>query len=296
VQDDEPRPTLVDIPPPETSERSCEHACLVEIYGRQLGRRLDLGPDGLVFGRDEDCGGQLDDHTVSRRHAAFRWTGRGFLVADLGSTNGTMVNNATVRTCDLAHGDQVKIGHSIFKFLCASTTEAHYHEVIYRLMTRDGLTETYNRQAFDQALAREAARAARYGRPLGLLAFDIDHFKAINDQYGHMAGDEVLRQLASLVSRNIRQEDVFARVGGEEFSLLVPEGDLKACRDAAARLRELVETTPFEFDGQLLRVTCSFGVAQLERPDDTTGELLRKTADERLYQAKGAGRNRVVAA
>jgi diguanylate cyclase (GGDEF)-like protein len=206
-----------------------------------------------------------------------------------------MVNNSVIRSHDLEHGDQIKVGHSIFKFLCARTTEAHYHDVIYRLMTRDGLTEAYNRQAFDQALGREAARAVRYERPLGLLLFDIDHFKAINDQYGHMAGDEVLRQLASLVSRNIRQEDVFARIGGEEFALLVPEGNLWACRDAAERLRELVETTPFEFEGQLLRITCSFGVAQLGR-EDASGELLRKSADERLYLAKGAGRNRVVAA
>ena len=295
MQDDEARPTLVDMPQPQASERKCDHACLVEIYGRQIGRRLDLQRDELVFGRDDDCGVQLDDHTVSRRHAAFRWTGHGYLVADLGSTNGTMVNNAVVRSCELGHGDQIKIGHSIFKFLCASTTEAHYHDVIYRLMTRDGLTEAYNRQAFDQALEREAARAARYTRPLGLVLLDLDRFKAINDQYGHMAGDEVLRQLASLVARNIRQEDVFGRIGGEEFALLVPEGDLVACRDAAERLRQLLEATPFEFEGRLLQVTCSFGVAVLEPSNDTTGELLRKTADGRLYRAKDAGRNRVIA-
>jgi two-component system cell cycle response regulator len=295
VQDDQGRPTLVDIPQPQASERHCDQACLVEIYGRQIGRRLELRREELVFGRDDDCGVALDDHTVSRRHAAFRWTGRGFLVADLGSTNGTLVNHTAVRTHDLSHGDQVKIGHSIFKFLCASTTEAHYHDVIYRLMTRDGLTEAHNRQSFDQALEREAARAARYLRPLGLLMIDIDHFKTINDLYGHMAGDEVLRQLASLMARNIRQEDVFARVGGEEFALLVPEGDLTACRDAAERLRQLVETTPFEFEGRVLQVTCSFGVAELRGAEDTTGELLHKTADDRLYVAKGNGRNRVVA-
>jgi diguanylate cyclase len=179
--------------------------------------------------------------------------------------------------------------------LCSSTTEANYHEVIYRLMTRDGLTEAHNRQSFEQAMEREVSRARRYQRPLALLVLDIDHFKTVNDDYGHMAGDEVLRQLASVVARNIRQEDVFARVGGEEFAVLVPEGTLEACHELAERLREIIATTPFEFEQRRLNVTVCFGVATLQIAEDETGALLRKTADERLYAAKRAGRNCVVA-
>lgn len=294
MPDDDFRPTLVDVPAPEPSNRKCGRACLVEIYGRQIGRRIELGAGDVVCGRDVECGLHLDDGKVSRRHAIFRRANDGFSLQDLGSTNGTFVNNSSVRVRELAHGDQVKIGHTIFRFLCAETTEAHYHEVIYRLMTRDGLTDAFNRQAFDQAFGREVARAKRYARPLALTMFDLDHFKSINDHYGHMAGDEVLRQLAHLVSRNIRQEDIFARVGGEEFALLMPEGDLRCGCGLAERLREIIASTPFEFESRVLQTTCSFGVDELHADKDPDGEQLRRSADDRLYAAKRAGRNRVV--
>jgi diguanylate cyclase (GGDEF)-like protein len=249
----------------------------------------------VVFGRDADCTVPLDDDTVSRRHAVVRWTGEAHEIEDLGSTNGTYLNRKAVQKSGIAHGDELKIGRRIFKFLCAGTAEGQYHEVSYRLMTRDGLTGAWNRHAFDESYAREISRARRYERPLALISFDIDHFKRVNDTAGHMAGDELLRQLAELVGASVRKEDLFARIGGEEFAVLMPEGTLESARATAERLREQLGRTEFDILGASLRVTASFGAAALDHATDLTGEKLRREADERLYAAKAAGRDRVVA-
>ena len=153
---------------------------------------------------------------------------------DLGSTNGTFVNDQRGASCTLKDGDQIKVGRSILKYMPGDNIEANYHEEIYRLMTMDALTQTYNRRYFNEALERECQRAPCATRAsLSLLIFDIDYFKKINDTYGHVAGDSVLRQLAVVVKPRLRLQDVLARVGGEEFAVLLPEVDI----DGRARRR-----------------------------------------------------------
>jgi len=269
-------------------------ACLVVIYGIELGKRIPLGTDEVVCGRSVQTGIPLDDDAVSRRHARFAWTGSSFIVADLGSTNGTFVNDASVRERTLSDGDQVKIGHTIFKFISGSNVEISYHEEIYRLMTCDGLTQIHNKRSFETAMEREVSRGHRYRRPLSLLLFDIDHFKKVNDVFGHLAGDAVLRQLAALVNANIRREDTIARVGGEEFALLIPEIALDPARLVAEKLRALVEQTPCRFEEEDIPITASFGVAELGATPQMAPAELYQTADERLYAAKRGGRNRVM--
>jgi diguanylate cyclase (GGDEF)-like protein len=278
-------------------------ACLVVIYGADLGKRIPLGAEPIECGRSSQIGIPLDDDAVSRRHARFAWAGSTVVVSDLGSTNGTAVNDVNVRERTLTDGDQIKIGHTIFKFIYSGNIEASYHEEIYRLMTVDGLTQVQNKRSFETALEREVSRAHRYRRPLSLVLFDIDHFKKINDVRGHLAGDAVLRQLAALVSANVRREDIVARVGGEEFALLAPEIDLEHARTIAEKLRALLARTPLRFEEHSIPVTSSFGVATLRlsvrTPDGmvepmSTGSELFKAADERLYMAKNAGRNRVM--
>jgi diguanylate cyclase (GGDEF)-like protein len=270
----------------------------VVIYGADLGKRIPLGGGEVECGRSVQTGIPLDDDAVSRRHARFAWTGSSFIVSDLGSTNGTFVNDALltgVRERTLSDGDQVKIGHTIFKFIFGGNIELSYHEEIYRLMTFDGLTQIHNKRSFETSIEREVSRGHRYQRPLSLLLFDIDHFKAINDQFGHLAGDAVLRQLAALVSANIRREDIVARVGGEEFALIVPElGREQARVGVGEKLRALIERTPCRFDEQRIPITASFGVAELGLTPPMTATEIYKIADERLYAAKRGGRNRVV--
>jgi diguanylate cyclase (GGDEF)-like protein len=267
---------------------------LVVIYGGDLGRRISLGTGALECGRSTQCDLPLDDDAVSRHHARFAWTGEGYTVSDLGSTNGTFVNDRNVGEHALRDGDQIKIGRTIFKFICGGNVEASYHEEIYRMTTVDGLTQVQNKRAFDAALEREVSRAARYQRPLSLVLVDLDHFKRINDELGHLAGDAVLRQVAGLLSANIRREDVLARVGGEEFALILPEVPIDAARAVAEKLRALVARTPCHFEDRAIRLTGSFGVAVLPLDRTVPPPELYRAADERLYLAKNAGRNRVM--
>ena len=294
------RPTVVDSLAPD-SARSSQHAYIVVIYGEDLGRRLELGDEPFVVGRVHECGLMLDDETVSRHHAEFEVEGQGaerhFFVRDLNSTNGTYVNGIPVSAQALTDGDQIKVGQTIFKFLHGGNVESNYHEIIYRLMTNDGLTQAHNRRFFEQQLAAELSRAARYRRPISLVLFDIDYFKKINDTTGHLAGDEVLRQLAETVQNNIRSEDLFARIGGEEFAILMPETCMAGAYILAERLREMIADTAMPFEGVDNHVTCSFGLASFDEVQRGTEPTeLFEIADKRLYEAKARGRNCVVQA
>src|SRR5262249_43190695 len=147
----------------------------------------------------------------------------GVTVADLGSTNGTFLNDALVARAPLKDGDYLRVGNCIYRFLAGGNVEADYHEEIYRLTITDGLTQTHNKRYLLEFLDRELARSQRHTRPLSLVLFDIDRFKAINDELGHLAGDHVLRELAACVKAAVRREELFARYGGEEFAVVLPE-------------------------------------------------------------------------
>ena len=268
-------------------------AALVVIYGLDLGRKFDLTREETLIGRSSKADIQIDQEAVSRNHARITNTTKGVRIEDLGSTNGTFVNDDVAQGGrSLQNGDLVKIGRTIFKFIAGGNIEAAYHDEIYRLTTMDGLTQIYNRRYFDEQLDREISRSRRYERTLSLVMFDLDHFKDVNDTYGHLAGDSVLKQLASTVRTRIRREDVFARYGGEEFALLLPEINLAGARQLAEKVRKLVERQRFEFDKQVIPVTLSMGVAALEPHHREPAEMVR-TADEHLFAAKSQGRNRI---
>jgi len=277
------------VPKPDTSHRE---ACLVMIYGPELGRRIALRrSEALEIGRQPTCDFPIDQESVSRRHARIVWSNESWHAVDLGSTNGTYVNDEMITDRVLRDGDQIKIGRAILKFLEGGSVETSYHEEIYRLMTYDGLTGVHNKRYFHETLEREVSRCKRYGRVLSLIVFDIDLFKSVNDTYGHIAGDAVLRQLASVVRVNIRREDIFARVGGEEFALILPETQGPEASAVADKIRKLVEASEFSFDTITIPVTVSLGVGSLD-PADSAESLFAK-ADANLYRAKQAGRNRV---
>lgn len=268
-------------------------AALVVIYGLDLGRKYDLTQPELVIGRSSKADISLDQESVSRNHARITNTTKGVRIQDLGSTNGTFINDDPVEgERELRNGDLVKIGRTIFKFIAGGNIEAAYHDEIYRLTTMDGLTQVHNRRYFDEQLDREVSRSRRYERVLSLVLFDIDHFKQINDQHGHLAGDYVLKHLASTVRVNLRREDVFARYGGEEFGIILPEVDPKGTRLLADKVRQMVAQQRFVFDKNQIPVTVSVGLATL-LPDHREPADLVRAADEKLYEAKNTGRNRV---
>ncbi len=176
--------------------------CLVVIYSsdaRQFGKKHILGDQPIQIGRGSDNTMVLDNDSVSRRHCRIEKRGRSYWLMDLESTNGSYVNDELCTELQLRRGDQVKIGDTIFKFLCGSDVEAQYHETIYRMTIVDGLTGVNNKRFLMESLEREIPRARRHQRPLSLVMFDIDHFKSINDNFGHLAGDYVLKELARLV-------------------------------------------------------------------------------------------------
>jgi two-component system cell cycle response regulator len=277
-----------------TERPAGNEACLVVIYGADLGKKYNLNASSMVIGRSSKCDIQIDQESISRNHSKIVNTGKSILVRDLGSTNGTYVNDEPVDEYVLRDGDLVKIGRTIFKFLTGGNIENAYHEEIYRLTTVDGLTQIYNKRYFVDTLEREVARAHRYRRSLSLVMFDIDHFKKVNDGYGHLAGDYVLKHLAQTVRGKIRREDCFARYGGEEFAIVLPEIDGPNCLPFAEKIRQIVERTEFKFENVRIPVTISMGIATVEG-DVTDAQTLIKRADERLYEAKSSGRNCVCA-
>lgn len=278
-----------------TVATSADRACLVVIYGPELGKRASLGCGAFEIGRSSRADLTIDQESISRQHARIAFEGGCHVIEDLGSTNGTFVNDRSVTRALLDDGDQIKLGRSILKYMAGDNIEANYHEEIYRLMTMDALTQTYNRRFFNEALEREVQRSLRYRRELSLILFDIDHFKQVNDTYGHVAGDSVLRQLALVVKPRLRQQDVFARVGGEEFAVLLPEVETAGALIAAEKVRSIVSDARFLVNGEEFGCTVSVGVASFDaRMSEPT--MLYNAADQSLYEAKRSGRNRVVAA
>jgi two-component system cell cycle response regulator len=273
-----------------TEQPPTKEACLVVIYGPELGRKYGLESSSMTLGRSNKCDIQIDQESVSRAHSKIVNASRAVRIRDLGSTNGTYVNDELVEERTLVDGDFIKIGRTIFKFLSGGNIERAYHEEIYRLTTVDGLTQVFNKRYFSEALAREIARATRYRRELSLVMFDLDHFKEVNDTHGHLAGDAVLKTLSLTVKAKIRAEDIFARYGGEEFAIILPEIDGHNAHQFAEKVRRIVETTEFRFEATQIPVTISMGVATLDPEEPTAAALIRRS-DERLYEAKSAGRN-----
>jgi diguanylate cyclase (GGDEF)-like protein len=283
-------PEIVPPPPPTGG------AMLVHLYpaGPDLGSCHSLGDAPLVIGRTDECDVAVNHVSVSRRHAHIERSDDGYYVADLESTNGTYVNDTRVVRHKLTDGDRLRIGSVIYRFLSGGNVEAHYHEEIYRLTVLDGLTEIHNKRYLLEFLERELARSTRYHRPLALALFDVDHFKQVNDRWGHLAGDAVLRELAALVKGTVRQSDLLARFAGEEFVLVLPETTREQAAGLSERLRQLVERHDFVLENRPQRITISIGVAALTGEAPLTVTALLQEADDKLYQAKNGGRNRVV--
>ena len=271
-----------------------DHACLVQLRGPEMGRRVELTDRALSIGRDPESDIPLESDSVSRRHARIEADGAGHRVVDNYSTNGTYLNHKLIEgSAPLRSGDFVQIGEAIFKYLSGNNIELAYHEEIYRLTIEDGLTKISNKRALVEFLDREFSRARRHERPLAGVMFDLDHFKHVNDEYGHLMGDYVLREVARIVSARVRQEEMFARYGGEEFCAVLPEVGLDGAMTFAEDVRRLIEQHAFNFEGNEISVTVSVGVAVVD-PSMTRAEALILAADENLYRAKRGGRNRVV--
>jgi diguanylate cyclase (GGDEF)-like protein len=252
----------------------------------------------LVIGRVATAGFRIDEDGVSRQHAKLVIAPEGTVqIIDLDSRNGTFVNGDRVTRCDLRDGDKIQIGNTtILKFSYQDAMDEELQKNLYESATQDGLTKLANKKSFTEVLAREVSFAERHGRPLALSMFDVDHFKKVNDTFGHPAGDHVLRTLAQIVLSKVRAEDIVARVGGEEFAILLRDSATDAAVHCAERVRAAVQAASIVFDGKRIPITISIGVGTLAPGQHLTPAQLVALADQRLYQAKQTGRNKVVAA
>lgn len=283
-------------PPPKPASPGGT-SILVQIYpvGPNLGARYTVGAEPLLIGRAGHCDVPVADESVSRLHARVVPGPDGYYAADLESTNGTWINNVPVTRGKLQDGDSLRVGNCLFRFLASGNVEAHYHAEVYRLSILDALTEIPHKRYLEEFLERELKRAGRHRRPLSLVLFDVDYFKTINDEFGHLGGDHTLREVAACVRGGIRREDLIARYGGDEFAIALPETDLGGAVAVSEQVRRLVEMKAFEYEERPYRLTISLGVTSTAGEELLTPSELIRRADVKLYQAKRQNRNRVMA-
>ena len=272
-------------------------ACLVVLSGSDIGRMHRVGTS-TVLGRSRQCDILLEEDGVSREHARLRRDPAGqFTIEDLGSTNGTLLNGATLEhPMAVQDGDKIQIGGGVvLKFSFHDALDEDFQQRLYESAVRDPLTGAFNKRYLTERLDQEFSAAERRNRPLSLVVLDLDHFKAVNDTYGHDVGDQVLRGVSDTILSGLRREEVFARYGGEEFVVLMRDTNLADAMRGADRVRQLIQKRPILLDdGRSVTVTASVGVASTDGAWHHSAMRLFIRADRNLYKAKQAGRNVVV--
>lgn len=282
--------------PPSPTARS--KPILTVTSGPDAGRVLKLPPATTVtFGRAETCNYSWPDGSLSRVHAVLAQVAGAYVIKDEGSTNGTFVNDRRIeKTARINDGDRIQLGmYLTMRFSLVTEEEEAAMTRLYEAAMRDGLTGVFNRKHLEERLDAEIAFATRHGTPLAICMLDVDHFKNVNDTYGHLAGDAVLKTVAGILSRGVRAEDVVGRYGGEEFVIVARGNTVVEGANLAERMRVAIASTPTLFENQQITVTASFGVASLTCTGTKRDRVaVIGLADQRLYAAKEGGRNRVV--
>lgn len=271
---------------------------LLELDGGCVGRLHVLEGSELEIGRSAAADLVVDVPGVSRRHAQLRLVDEQWLIVDLGSKNGTEVNGRRVDgQCALASQDLVKFGPVTMRFLSASDPERPVVEQLWRQAQTDRFTGLYTKTSFFEQAERVVARCQALSTSASLVVLDLDHFKDLNDRYGHPAGDQVLLAVANFLSDQAApRRGICGRYGGEEFVLLFPAIGGAAALDLAEQLRTGIAALNIELsDKPAVRVTASLGVAEWLASVDSAAALFA-LADRALYEAKHRGRNRVCAA
>jgi diguanylate cyclase (GGDEF)-like protein len=279
---------------------------LISIRGELLATPIPLERDSVTIGRALDADIRLNDSKASRLHAQIsteREDGSAavrFRIKDLRSTNGTLVNGQVIREALLNDGDKILIGDHLFRFELLDEIDQEFQQQIHRLIGHDELTGLLTSKSFFTELRREAARAEEEGQPFCVLMMDLDHFKQVNDSYGHLVGSRTLQDLGVIIKASLRSGDVAARFGGEEFAAFLLDADYAQALVAAERVRRAVEAHLFSAASstsesiQNFHITISIGISSF--PDDARDAIqLVEMADSALYRAKRSGRNTICA-
>jgi diguanylate cyclase (GGDEF)-like protein len=272
---------------------------LIMVSGGIPGAMLRLTAAGTRLGRSAENTFQFREITVSRQHAVLAADAHGMVwLTDLGSTNGTCINERRIPAdtpLRLKDGDRIRLGSMVvLKFVRLDPCEEEFQRQMFERTVRDELTGLFNRAYFLNQVAPLAEQSALRGLGLAILMLDIDHFKQVNDTFGHDAGDRVLREVAGVLREATRAEDLVARYGGEEFVLALPVVAPDQATERAERIRETLAERRIVADGAALHVTASLGLAFAPADRVYSPAALITAADRCLYQAKHLGRNRIV--
>ena len=280
---------------------------LVSLRGELLAVPIPLDRDEVTLGRALEADVRINDSRASRLHARIiveRNAEHGAvrcIIRDLASTNGTLINGQPLTEAVLSEGDKISIGDQLFRFDMLDEIDREFQQQIHRLISHDELTGLLTSKSFFSELRREAAKAEVKSHPFCVLMMDVDHFKQVNDTYGHLVGSQTLEEIGGVIMRALRAGDVAARFGGEEFAAFLLDADYAQGLVAAERVRSAVQNYEFSAARRdapaptgTLRITISIGVASF--PDDAKDPIeLIELADSALYRAKRGGRNRISA-
>ena len=274
------------------------HPHLIVLYPQTAFQQIPLTRGKTVLGRGTEADIRLDDEMISRKHCELAWDGNRMTIRDLDSLNGTFVDGAAITNHPktINSENRLQIGKMVLKIDFKDPSEEAFGRELFEAATTDPLTRAPNRRTFMDRSVGELAAARRKNFMMHAIMCDVDHFKKVNDTFGHQAGDMILKGIAQIFKRNKRESDLFARYGGEEFVFLLPEMTKADAMKSAERLRKAVENYHFSFEDKEIPVTISLGVSSFKGKDIPTIESMIAAADKALYAAKESGRNKVCAA
>jgi two-component system cell cycle response regulator len=278
---------------------------LVFLNGDLLAVPIPLEREEVILGRALGADVRINDAKIARRHArintiydAANETTK-YVLTDLTARNATLLNGEAIKQETLQNGDKITLGEYILRFEMLDEIDREYQRQIRRLLSHDDLTGLLSSRSFFSELRREAERAKAEKRMLCVLMMDIDHFKKVNDTYGHLTGSRALEEIGQCITQNLRNGDAAARFGGEEFAAFLLDAGLAQGLVAAERIRSEIENYQFSIirqgkPAETHRITISVGIATFPKDSKDPIELV-EMADSALYHAKREGRNRVCA-
>jgi diguanylate cyclase (GGDEF)-like protein len=264
--------------------------------GPAMGQQIILGEGDTVWGRNQDADIPIDDEAISRYHFKIKVKDKVAILEDLNSTNGTFVNGERIKQHVLQNNDKIQISSAtVLRFSYVDPIDTDVHKRFYEMALFDPVTQAFTKRYFLDRIKHEFSHSKRRHVPLSLIIYDLDHFKKVNDTWGHPAGDFILAKVSEITLALVRKEDIFARYGGEEFVILMRDTPESAGASLGERLRSAIEKANFVFEGNKIPLTISIGVACYIDDNLTGPQDLIQRADVGLYHSKTQGRNRVTA-
>jgi diguanylate cyclase (GGDEF)-like protein len=269
---------------------------LIIIDGDNVGKIYPLDKKTITIGRSDEFDIQLADSSCSREQAIIEFDDNNKpVLKDLDSTNGTFVNGAKISERNIEDGDKILLGFSsVFMFAIQDSLEAKFQMNLYESSINDNLTGAFNQKYFLDTLSREFSYSLRHQSSLGLLILDIDFFKKINDTYGHIVGDIVLKEVVNKIETNLRNEDILCRYGGDEFAIIVRHFKYGFVKTTAERIRLFFDGRSIICKDHKINISVSIGAATIDNENIATPENMMELADANLYKAKHSGGNCIV--